>query len=498
MSEFTRQIAQMVAASKLPVIPSNNAGQRYIGKAMEAKTGTLQRPAEEFGKGIGDILQKYAEWHLPQNVHNRALMAYKFLSDPTKLTPEQRKKIISYPTVQETLKEYQKVAPEYFYTDDQGFVNVMPVQQSPEQAETEARAKYYENLSKKTEELLPFEKKEAALNLDMKDLEKQITEATTPEQIQAAQLKVQQLKENLTRSQQARKHEAEAFPLEQQIRQERIGNLQVQKNENAVRTNLIQEQIKTEKETRPLDVDLLKQKKILLEKQANMAQEKVNTLVHAASAKEDKGQWEEYKELFKTRLEQDKALRKKYLYVAQFDPTSYALEDTMTTSAMVDGMGLVAVPVAKDPNGRILTARVSASLTSPTAQFWVNKSLSELYNAFLSELPNGNVNKLKGIAQSFQDLWSKTYGHYSPEVASNAPQLKPDAYDDMANLWKYMALKLDEQLPSDDPSKLDPVLKKRYEKDVGGKTPIPPGFVPVEGGGPLKWLQGLGNWILGE
>ena len=381
MTEFTQQLARMVAQARIPVVPPQG-GPTFIGTYTKIKPGYGNLGAS-LGAALGSYIGSRLRYNRPEEVRKRALETYNLLSDPEKFTDEQRKRILNNSTVQEQLRQYQAVAPEYFLVGEDGMVDIIPQREPAQRRLVEAQTEEVRAREGRIKKLLPVV--EAALKQDVHltearanllDLEQRLRSKEAPLKRKELETTIREIRERIKSSQQVRQQREESFPLEQERRRA--------------------ETVKTQQEalTEVQRGELLEVQKLLYQKQA---QDYDQEILRELTKAETEEQLKHHQELFNVRLMQDKELRDKYDYDVRFNPMPYTLEDIGYTQAMVDALGSINQQVGTDASGRGLYLEIPTVLASPTAQFWVNKSINEAFNTFLYLLPSKSTDLLWSV-----------------------------------------------------------------------------------------------------
>ena len=431
MSEFTQSLARMVAEAKRPVYVQ----QQYtpvIGK-VQSKKPDQSNLGESVGSAVGAYLGKHLAENLPQNLRKRALLAHEYFSNPDNLTEEQRRQIFSYPTVQERLRKYLKVAPEYFYVREDGMVDTTPGL-APETRETVARTRASQERANVSKEVAEKLKK------------------MTPKEVERIQL-------------------------ENRLARETLPDV---KKQEAAKANLYTQQVETQKTTQGLQ----EAQKAYYTAMSEWYKKKKNRELGTASVSKID---EQYQPLLKLRNDIDEQLRKQYQIDSWLNPNqvtspAYVIEDINATSNLVDQMQQVVIPLEKkDPAGRQLYATVPGALQSPSAQFWVRKSLTEAYNMFLyqdalvNHVGEPDTRALEVMSRILSDatrLFNKTYGAYTEDVAKVLPQ--PGGYRDAYSQIAQMKLLYNDLLPPQSPNRLPEEQVRVYSEIVKNHPPVAP------------------------
>ena len=461
MSEFTQNLAQMVAQARLPVIPGQR-NQSFMGRTEGKVDLGHSELGRNFGAGFGAALAKSAEYNSPKKLRERAIETYNLFSDPDKFSPENRKQIISNNTAQEQFKKYSSVAPEYFQQGEDGLYDITLHQVSPETAAVKQRTSLMGEQERYLKETTPIIKKTQGIEQELKQIELDIKKATTEEQKEGVRLKIKGMIEELKSAKSTRKQTADA---------------------TASALRAAEQTYEHREKMQPLEEGLMKAQTEQAKQRALYLNAQTQAALDNASAGEEPSMKETYAPLYKARLSEDMALRDKYAFTIQYDPQAYASEDINYTQGMVNSMGMINYDLSNEGTGRKLFVQMPAMFSSPTAQFWVDKSLAEGYSAFLSMLPEGDkdIGNLIAMYQKYRDLFQQTYGAYNSEIAAQAPNLKPMGYEQASKQYAYMKLRLDELLPEEDPGRLNAETREQYEKMVGDSSPIPPENLPVAG-----------------
>jgi hypothetical protein len=458
MGAFPEVIAQMIAKARLP----QGGGSPHVPVITlppAAPNPTMAPFASQLASGISKFLEEESD---PAILRERALAARKLWEG---LPEETRAQMRANPDVQRQFRKYYRVAPELFTVERspaggpqlQGAI----LDFASEVPTAEERIKRYE-AGRPITETQAWRAAEAEIQR-----RKALGEAAEYElglKKKIEDLSIEQLRAELAKTQEAIKSMV-------QERKSREELLPLEKREKAARALSYEAQAGAV----PAEIEEKKARTQLLKTQAEHYESELETKLAVERMKERS---KEHTKLLDTREAQDKELRNAYLKLGELsDPKGYAKADAASTQSMVDAMGFTQVPI-----GNRGVAEVPTAMTSPVAKFWINKSLDELYAAFL-DLYNKDPysEELRNLYDAAFRLYESTYKK-TYQMARSAPEIK-DYLGDMIPQETQLRLLYMKYIV--DRALLAPAEREAMEQALGGRVPPEP---------KSSWLW---NWMKG-